>query len=578
MNKSKASESSRFSLPFVWPSLGSRAEPESEDDGFPLDHLVTGGSDILGIVSDLDDPGLEWLKKRLQEESWRVSVIVAVYAGCPTRSKHLSQLLDLQKAQEAQKKPGSEFRILPMKVRFGAPANCLTVLPEDKSSPVFLFGSTPNFGLTDPDPTQFSLAFRAELSLIGEWTRWFDSTWQQAVPLTKDTAQIPDLVPAVGSSVAAAHWQDYCQRCIQAKQKAEANATSSFQGSESSVPASISNQTTDQPSSKPVGIPEPDQLADRVMRLVAEGKQVTVDHGSAVAPLVVPVPPHLLRQSAEKRVGTVIQRQSFRISVFSKEELKKIDDYRKKSQEIISKLSLPIGIGLYWIPDNMIPIYEHEVSVQEKEARKYFEGLVGSDSHGFVEGKRNQIERDLQKIYRQIGGKGDLPPATLTEVLDDLQLRIESALMPGTSILAPVTYASIAFDLRKGGPQESPWAQVGKLILALARFPREVIRKPKSLGLATPKSKILSAMNIADDVILKSETENRRIVQDTSVWQLRLLDDLGSMSITQRSCCEACLMVIDGDSPEQINSYISKELSKNSQSRVKDSADGKKVP
>lgn len=548
-----------------------------DEDGFPLDHLVTGGGDILGIVSDLDDRGLEWLAKRLQGEFRRIFVIVSVYAGCQTRCKHLSGLLDLQEPQE-DKKTRPEFRILPMDAPIGAPANCLTVLPEDRGNSVFLFGSTPNLGSADPDPTQFCIAFQAAPNLTGVWARWFDSTWQKAVPLTESTARIPYLVPAAGSSEAATRWRDYCQRLKDESQRLknelsaartsvgeqpepEENANSSDQDLESLGPDSTPNQKTDQTPSESVGIPKLDEIAERAMHLVEGGKQVTIDHRSAAAPLEVSFPPNLLRQNAENRVGTVIQRQSFRISAFSPEELKLIEKFRNASRTIVSKLSLPMGTGLYWMPSKMIPIFRGEFSAKNAEAKENLKDLVGSNAHDFVESKKKKIEQDLYKTYRRLGGKGILPTDALTAVLDLLGQRIREALAL-ESILARVTFSSVNFDLQQDGPQESesPWAQVEKLILALAKFPRMAIAKPKSLsGLVTPEAEILDAMNIADDVILKGERENRRIAKGASSWDLVMIDKISEANIKARSRCQACFKMIGGATPDQILSYISRE-------------------
>ena len=66
----------------------------------------------------------------------------------------------------------------------------------------------------------------------------------------------------------------------------------------------------------------------------------------------------------------VVQRQSFRVSAFTEEELKKIEGYRKGTQAIIKKLCLPLEKGLYWIPDQMHSIFDKEVEAKNEEAKE----------------------------------------------------------------------------------------------------------------------------------------------------------------------------------------------------------------
>lgn len=541
MTEAKASESAEFSLPFVWPSLSNGAGPGSDDDGFPFD---TCDSDIMGIVSDLNDRGVKWLKER---KDHKIRVIVAVYSGCRTRSQHLNELLRFQE----ERKGNVEFHILPKTGRAtGTPANCLAAIPSDKGNPVFLFGSRPNFGISAPDPTQFSMIFRADLALASVWKCWFDSTWKKASLLTKSTADIPPLVPASGSSDAAALWGEYCSRCTESEPNQES-------------PDNTSTQTP----SEFVGMPKSDKLVDRVMRLLGRGRQVTIAHDKVVKPIEVPVSPRLFHQDSEIRERTVIQRQSFRISAFSKKELKMFEEYRKASQTIVKKLSLPLGTGLYWMPDNMIPILEREFEVKEKEAKDFLSDLVGSDSdkfdaHIFVNKKRDQIEHDLRATHIRIGGKGDLRQATLTEVIHELEQRINKAFE--SPILTPVTYSKVMFDLQEKGSQkvEAPWAQVEKLILALTRFPREVITKPKSLsGLVTPPAEILEAMNIEKDKIIELKKENTTKAEEISSWHLKMMiPQIEGPSIMEKNRCNACFMIIDGKTPKEIESSLSRKL------------------
>ena len=314
----------------------------------------------------------------------------------------------------------------------------------------------------------------------------------------------------------------------------------------------------DPPPSRIITLPRLDGLADRVNRLLAAGKQVTIAHSSAVRPLDAPVDPRLFSQKAERRDGTVIQRQSFRISVFSKEELKKIEDYRKGSQTIAKKLGLPLEKGLYWMPDKVIPIFKDEIEAKNEEAKNALTDLVGGNAESFVAGKIDKLKEDLSNVYQRLGGKRDVPQRALHEVIDDLRLRIQRAL--DARLVTPVTFSDLRFVPPK--PEEegwqAPWAQAEKLVLALARFPREAIHRPKTLsGLQKSQWEILHAMDVEDDSILKLEIANRRLSERRAGSDLRMLKSIEDADIGGRDRCEAFFMLIDGGPSADLQRFIS---------------------
>ena len=538
--------SQKFTLPYVWPSVDELMEQARNGPAFPFDHALENMASILGIVSGIDDRGVTWLEAFLKQRSELVvRIILAVYAGCPTRSHHLTRLLDFQ-TQAAGK---VIFRILP-KISTGAvaPANCLTAVPVDRTAPVFLFGPTPNFSIDGADRTQVNMAFKAEIALFDRWNHWFNKTWKQAAPLTEATADIPALIPAPGSPEAADLWKEFCDRCAKSKQPVLVKSEPE-DGQDGKEPEDLEDSTP---------IPLPDPLVDRMNRLLEKGKQVTIAQSSMAQPLEIPVSPRLLGLEAEHRDGTVVQRQSFRISVFTKEELKKIEGYRKGTQTIIKKLGLPLEKGLYWMPDQVISIFKKEIERKNEEAKNTLLWLVGENARSFVEDKKNQIEEDLIKVSERLGGGGYVSLQTLRKVTDDLSSRIQSAL--DERLLAQVTPSRVQFDLMEKEGWQAPWAQAEKLMLALVRFPRQVILGTKALsGLQTSESEILTAMNIVDDIILEKEKEDRWGAEDRSRSELEILERIENANIEGRDRCEAIFMLIDEKPPIDIRNSSQEE-------------------
>ena len=540
----------KFTLPFVWPDVTELTGQARNGTAVPFDHALEDMANILGIVSAVDDRGATWLETFLKQRSdLKALVILAVYAGCPTQSGDLARLLDLQTRAACR----VEFRILPMAIGVGAPANCLVAVPADNTAPVFLFGPTPNFSIDGADRTQVNMAFRAETALFDQWRRWFDGTWLQAAPLTATTADIPALVPAAGSLEAAAQWDVYRTLCAKSEQPSGAIAVDPDTGEVQS--GKKPDGSEDPPPTSIVKLSKLDRLTDRMTRLLGAGRQVTIAYSSAVRPLAAPVNPRLLGQEAEYRDGTVVQRQSFRISIFPQEELKEIDEYRKGSQAIIRKLGLPLEKGLYWLPNEVISIFENEINAKNEEAKKELKKLVGGNAESFVKGKIEKIRNDLTTVYQRLGGIGDVPQRALTELVDDLSLRINRAL--DAQVVTPVTFSEVRFTLLEKEGWQAPWAQAEKLVLALARFPRQAIHRPRTLsGLQASQSAILTAMDIEDDVILKVEKEDRLRSERRARRELQILDWIETADIGGRDRCAGVFMLIDGQPPSVIQEFI----------------------
>ena len=203
------------------------------------------------------------------------------------------------------------------------------------------------------------------------------------------------------------------------------------------------------------------------------------------------------------------------------------------------------------MPYEMILILKKEIARAEKEAKEALNRLVGPHSATFVEGKRTQIEQDLEETYLELGGHGDLDRKWLAKILDQLEEKIQSALE--SKIVAPVTFQTISIDLRRGDAHEALWSQMNKLVLALARFPRQVILKQKTLsGITTDQSSVLDAMNIEDDFIRRVMKDSLMQAIHISEWDLDQLERFADADIGEQDRCRAYLMIIDGYSSSRV--------------------------
>jgi hypothetical protein len=520
---------------------------------------VASASRVLGIVTAIDHRGAEWLKTVLgQSHDLRGLIILGVFAGCPTRPQDLEELLELQVRSRLQ------FRLLPMERGLGSPANCIAAVPtpETANAPVFLVGPSPNFGLDGADRTQVNLVFPADAVLFDEFRRWFDCTWPRSAELTASTAGIPALVPATGSPDAAASWAAYCAICAKdADCRRERHAVGI---------AEIDPETEEvNPPKKPDGVvddlptimldlPKLDRLAERISRIVGNGRQVTIAHWSLVRPLDAPVNPATFGQQSEYRDGSITQRQSFRVSALGDDDLREINEFRRGSQTVIEKLGLPLEKGLYWVPNAMIPIVEAEIWAIDERARQTLKGLVGKNVAGFIKSKIDKIKQDLTVVYHRLGGKNEVPEDGVTQVINDLTRRMEQAI--GDRFVAPINLSEIRFTLSSEERIQAPWAQAARLSLALARFPRMVADKPRTLaGLQTPELEIIAAMNVADDVFMK--TGRDRDYRSRARSGLHVLDRIAGAMMMDRDRCEASFMLMDDRPPREIDKFIAEKES-----------------
>jgi hypothetical protein len=444
----------------------------------------------------------------------------------------------------------------------GSPANCIAVVPtpETAAAPVLLVGTSPNFGLDSADRTQVNLVFPADAVLYDEWRRWFDWTWLRSAELTASTADIPALVPATGSPEAAATWAAYCAICAK-------DAGCRNEGYVRSAPEIDAKTGEVNPPTKPDGtvdcsptvildLPKLDRLEERISRIVGNGRQVTIAHSSLVRPLDAPVNPAIFGQQSEYRDGSITQRQSFRISVFDEDELKKINQFRRGSQTVIEKLGLPLEKGLYWVPNALIPIVEAEIRAIDETARQTLKNLVGDNVADFIKSNVNKIKQDLTVVYHRLGGKGEVPQAGVTQLINDLARRMEQAI--GDRFVAPLNYSEIRFSLSSEEGIRAPWAQAANLSLALARFPRTVADKPRTLaGLQTQEFEIIAAMNVADDVFVKIGRD--RDYQSRARSGLHALDRIAGAMMMRRDICEASFMLMDGRPPREIDKFIAEK-------------------
>jgi hypothetical protein len=145
-------------------------------------------------------------------------------------------------------------------------------------------------------------------------------------------------------------------------------------------------------------LPKLDRLAARISRIVGNGRQVTIGYLSSVKPLDAPVNPATLGQQSEYRDGSIVQRQSLRVSVFNDAELREINEFRRGSQTVIEKLGLPLEKGLHWVLNSVVAIVDTEITATDEKAREKLTGLIGNSVTDFIKTKADKVKQDLSAV------------------------------------------------------------------------------------------------------------------------------------------------------------------------------------
>jgi hypothetical protein len=541
--------------PFVWPSNLVLAAIADYQLPVPFQRVLEDGSCLFGIIGAIDHLGAEWLKTVLDpHRELRAAIILALFGGCPTRRRDLNELLEIQTQSQGR----LQFRLLTMSVEVGSSVNFLAAPRRKKAmAPLLAFGPSPNFGLAGVDRTQVNLVFPIESALFDQLRRWFDVTWYRSTKLTTSTADIPALVPATGTPEAAAKWASYCALCAKDDGRRQGRTDIDPETGELR-PQTKPDGTVDQLPTAMLDLPQLDRLAECISRIVANGRQVTIGYSSAVRPLDAPMSPATFGQQSEYRDGSIIQRLSFRVSIFDDTELKKINEFRRGSQAVIEKLGLPLEKALYWVPNSVVPIVEAEIQAMDEQARQELTRLVGNNIEDFIKSKTEKIKQDLSAVYRRLGGEGEVPSAAVNEMINDLTRRIEMAI--GDRFVAPVTFSEIRFSLSSEEGIQAPWAQAAKLSWALARFPRVAASKPKTFaGLQTVEAEILVAMNVANDIFATIPRDH--MFARRARGELQLLDRIAETPMSDRDRCDACFMLMAGAFSRDIDRFIAEKES-----------------
>ena len=498
--------------PFIWPDARVLQGHGVYSAAPPHLASIADGDLIGGLLVGVSEATIAWVQEWWKREGPRkMKLVVVAWPAGPTRAEHLVALHLLQKQSTSDK--SLTVRILPISRQYGAECE----LPSLPPSIVMSHSSKPRRSILavcsagdlghDPAPVgSLNLVIRPDDALRDEFRRWFDYTFCRAAPLNAETIHLPHLAPAKGDPEAAEAWRQYAARLRD-------------QLAQKGTPVTVDPKTGEIVRKNSDDVPPPwdggatalNPLARLLQTIYAGGSLVTVDVGSRIKPLHVPVKAALLDQSAERSIGALTQKQSFAVNVLDDSVEKAVEKCRKVT-ELIDLLTFPLSTGNRWLPASAKPLLQRELEARDQRGRSALrEALGGKTPEQFVQSRQKSIRQDLNAMYRDLGKGNEVPEDRCRIVMAEITKRLGAAL--SGHITPQAAFNAIAPPDLSSGAHKDNWNQPLHLLLHAARFNRKALCEayfPRRLsGLAFTIQELMAAMDVFADAVLKEPNLDR---------------------------------------------------------------------
>jgi len=500
----------------------------------PAHALRSECTSLIAVVSGVDSRGVDFIRALLSgKEPPQVRVVLLVHAACPTTEKDLYDLLALAE------KGRLEVFVLPVS---GSGQRSSWVRADRRTPPshVLWTSSAGNFGLGEPKIEEPHLVADADPLLIDGFERWFHGLKASAAPLTAETARIPALVAARGSTAGAEAWQRYVACCQMAALRARA-ATPAPSAAPQSSPAKRSVQVVEQNASEEQQVAKPDELLKQLVRLFEQGDLVTIDKGSRIPPLEVPVKAEWFGIPSFRETGVVSREIRYKISILDKETNKRLEARRKGISELREKFSFPLADGSRWMPHAARELFLGELKLLEEEGKKLLQNIISGEPEKWVQSQRNLVARDANRLYVEFHPGETMPEETINEILKALTERFSRA--TSGNFLPKVSFIRTSFRAEEDSEHLSQWAAPRTLLKAIAEYPRAALTNRAYFfrGLkATKEDDLLDAMNVADDRFVSLWFERNAL--DTAEKELQVLKQIDECEMSDR---DKCTLILD---------------------------------
>lgn len=536
-------------FPFVWPD--SRRLVGCPGPSPDINALLDESQLILGVVHGVTGLSVKRLAEALSAKvnsthegnghpqvaslDKTIRLIVTLYPTCPTKTDVLMSLLDLQ-----NKHSSLEIRLATCELLSG-PENTLAFYESADTIPTMLLGSAASLEISPHDASHLTLGFVPEPTLAAEWAKWFDVRWLKAARLTERRAKIPHLVLPEGTLEAAQKWEAYEQLCIEGQPEEEVV--------EVTVDPITGEVTAKDADGKPVATQSTDNNLPRVSlvyrklaQLLDKGHLVSVDKTTRLLPFEVSVKPKWFGLETLKQIGSVKRQISYHISALTEEELKQLENRRKKTSELLDLFSFSLADGQRWMPSAAEELFRDENSRINKEAEGILSKLIAGDLDKFMAGRRKTVSEDANRMYRDLFSDQKLSEDALDEIMSALKKRFEEAQQ--RSFLPQLSFNRVSLPQ----PQDSAWkSQLGSalhLLLSIVRYPRKACKNGPyfARGMKAKPTQIIKAMDLLSDPFIKDFEKSD--ARDRAEAELEAVDAIEALDIAPESKCEQLFEIL----------------------------------
>jgi len=534
--------------PFLWPETRVLNQSHRYINAPVFGAEIVDAKTIFGVVHNLTIEGVDWIVGALRDDEERsVCLILAIYPACATNSEVLRSLLQHCDRFSHRLK----VRLKPMLRGEDRVTTNLCIVSKTGSSKMVVLPSG-NFSLRPVSPDFLHLCFATDTALHHQFTSWFDYQWAIGNPLDATSANMPDLVPAVGDPEAARQWQFYLAWLSQ-QHSAEGNRQAITVDSETGDIVDAEGNRIDSVLDE-AKVPRPSIAMVQVGRVLHQGSLATIDNSSRVGPLDCPISAELFGVDADRRTGTVSRETKFRVSAIDEKTLKKLESFRKRTRELLNKMSYPLADGARWVPHTARALLEQELQRVNEEGKKLLGDTVTEDVNAFVESKRQDVAADAQKQYAEMHAGKTIPKETVDKILEELKKRLRRA--TGGKLLPMLSF----LDVRIATAPDSDWStqasQAFRFLVHVAKYPRDCLTDSFFMrGLRVDQKELMCAMNVVDDALVKLFASDGSGI-DLAHEQNRQIESIQAADVDDILKCDALYRLMRGGDEKQIQEIL----------------------
>jgi hypothetical protein len=281
-----------------------------------------------------------------------------------------------------------------------------------------------------------------------------------------------------------------------------------------------------------------------VSQLFQQGFHVTLDKGSRIPPLEVPINAQLFGIDRVRQRGVILRRVEYNISILDDKINKELEKHRKAASKLLPKFTFALADGNRWMPLSAKALYERELKQAEEAGSKTLQVVLGGDTKAFVASKRDIVSKAAQQHYQEFNPGQQIPEEYIEKILEALESRFDKALT--RKFVPELSEVGTTFRAPRTGDSDANWAVARRLLVSVAEYPRKAIKDYNYFfrGLKVEPEELLDAMNVLNDRLISRVADRRaeQIAKD----ELDCLEAIEDSDLSDRDKCAEVVALLHG--------------------------------